>query len=98
MHATPPAGLCAAASGDLSHNSLTGRVTTGGVELAAYSASLVKRMSLKRTLMIDLAVAATLVAFVLVAAPGVAIVGLLALLVLVAGCAGLAIELWQQRG
>ncbi len=51
-----------------------------------------RRSNLKRTILLDLAIAALVVAFVLVAAPGLAIVGLAALLVLVVGAASFAIE------
>ena len=55
------------------------------------------RASLKRALLIDVAIAATLAVFVLVVAPGLAIVGLVGLLVLIVGGAGLLIELGRAR-
>ncbi len=55
------------------------------------------RPNLKRTILLDLAIAALIVAFVLVAAPGLAIVGLAALLVLVVGAASIALEVGHAR-
>lgn len=56
-----------------------------------------KRASLKRTLLTDVAIAAAFVGFVLIVAPGLAIVGIVALLVLVVGAASFAIELTGSR-
>ena len=56
-----------------------------------------KRTSVKRTLLTDAAVALVLVACVLIVAPGLAIVGLVALLLAVAGAASFLIELGTVR-
>jgi hypothetical protein len=56
-----------------------------------------KRTNLKRTLLIDAVIAAALVGCVLIVAPGLAVVGMLALLVLVVGVAGFVIELGTAR-
>jgi hypothetical protein len=53
--------------------------------------------NLKRTLLLDLAIAALIVIFVLVVAPGLALVGLVALLVLVVGAASIALEVGHAR-
>lgn len=52
---------------------------------------------LKHALLIDAANAAALEALVLIVSPGLAVVGLLALLVLVVGAADFAIELARAR-
>src|SRR5436190_1596793 len=70
-----------------------GRVAKSGVELA----SLMKRKDLKHQLLFDMAVAAVLVCFVLIVSPGPAVVGMLALLVLVVAGAGFVIELARAR-
>jgi hypothetical protein len=51
----------------------------------------------KHQLLVDVAAAAALVGFVLIISPGLAVVGMLALLVLVVGAAGLVIELARAR-
>ena len=56
-----------------------------------------KRKDLKRQLLFDMAVAAVLVCFVLIVSPGLAVVGMLALLVLVVAGAGFVIELARAR-
>ncbi len=56
-----------------------------------------RRSNTKRTILLDLAIAALIVAFVLIAAPGLAVVGIIALLVLVVGAASFAIELAHGR-
>ena len=71
----------------------SGRVANSGVELA----SLMKRTDLKRQLLFDTAVAAVLVCFVLIVSPGLAVVGMLALLVSVVAGAGFVIELPRAR-
>jgi hypothetical protein len=52
---------------------------------------------LKRQLLFDMAVAAVLVCFVLIASPGLAVVGMLVLLVLVVAGAGFVIDLARGR-
>ncbi|MGN6170512.1 MAG: hypothetical protein ACTHQQ_20425 [Solirubrobacteraceae bacterium] len=56
-----------------------------------------KPKDLKHQLVVDVALAAALVGFVLIVSPGLAIVGMLALVVLVVGSAGFVIELASGR-
>lgn len=56
-----------------------------------------RRSKVKRTILLDLAIAALIVAFALIAAPGLAVVGIVALLVLVVGGASFALELARGR-
>ena len=56
-----------------------------------------KRKDVKHQLLVDMAIAAALVGFVLIVSPGLAVVGMLALLVLVVGGAGFVIELARAR-
>jgi hypothetical protein len=56
-----------------------------------------KRTSIKRTLLTDAAFALVLVACVLIAAPGLAIVGIVALLLAVVGAASFLIDLGTAR-
>lgn len=51
----------------------------------------------KHQLLVDVAAAAALVGFVLIVSPGLAVVGMLALLVLLVASAGLVIELAKAR-
>jgi hypothetical protein len=58
----------------------------------------VKHTDLKQQLLVDLAIAAALVGFVLIVSPGLAVVGMLALLVLVVCGARFVVELaWARR-
>ena len=56
-----------------------------------------RRHGLKNALLIDVAIAAALAGLVLIVAPGLAVVGLLALLALIVGGASLVIELNRAR-
>jgi hypothetical protein len=56
-----------------------------------------RRASLRRTLLIDIAIAAALAGVVLIVAPGLAVVGMLALLVLVLGTMAFVIDLREAR-
>ena len=56
-----------------------------------------KRTSIKRTLLTDAAFALVLVACVLIAVPGLAIVGIVALLLAVVGAASFLIDLGTAR-
>ena len=56
-----------------------------------------RNMSLKHALLVDVAIATVIVAFVLIVAPGLAVIGMLALLVLVVGAASFVLELGQGR-
>ena len=56
-----------------------------------------KRKDVKRELLVDLAITAALVGLILIFSPGLAVVGIAALLVLLVGGAGLAIELVTAR-
>ena len=53
--------------------------------------------NLRNTLLIDLAIAAMLAALVLILAPGLAIVGLLALLVVIVGAVSFVLDLNRGR-
>ena len=56
-----------------------------------------RRKDLRRQLLFDMAVAAVLVCFVLIVSPGLAVVGMLVLLVLVVAGAGFVIERARAR-
>jgi hypothetical protein len=56
-----------------------------------------KRTSVKRTLLTDAAIAVVLVACVLIVVPGLAIVGIAALLLAIVGAASFLIELGTTR-
>lgn len=56
-----------------------------------------KRKDVKRELLVDLAITAALVGFILIFSPGVAVVGIVALLVLFVCAAGFVIDLIRGR-
>ncbi len=56
-----------------------------------------KRKDVKRELLVDLAITAALVGLILIFSPGLAVVGLVALLVLLVGGAGFVVELVRGR-
>ena len=56
-----------------------------------------KHKDVKRELLVDLAITAALVGLILILSPGLAVVGIAALLVLLVGGAGLVIELVTAR-
>jgi hypothetical protein len=56
-----------------------------------------KRKDVKRELLVDLAIAAALVGLILIFSPGSAVIGMVALLVLLVGGAGFVIDLVRGR-